>query len=149
MWTIEEGDREYFYGGGVGHQQAGNGYAPQPSYAYGQASHGYAAPYASTYSMDVTAMSPTVEIGVDMHSERSRRAVVKKLSKLKGVIAVDADMYSQKVTVTGNVTQREVLKKAGRKAYVWTGTTWHSAAGHHGYTPGYETVGTGALVYTS
>ncbi|XP_072958030.1 heavy metal-associated isoprenylated plant protein 45-like isoform X1 [Typha angustifolia] len=64
----------------------------------------------------------TVELSVHMDCEGCERRVRKAISKLDGVDTVDIDMDKQKVTVTGYVDDRKVLKavrRTGRKAEFW------------------------------
>ncbi|OVA03882.1 Heavy metal-associated domain [Macleaya cordata] len=63
-----------------------------------------------------------VELLVHMDCEGCQRRIRKAISKLEGVDSVDIDMDNQKVTVTGYVDQRRVLKRVrrtGRKAEFW------------------------------
>ncbi|XP_077210119.1 heavy metal-associated isoprenylated plant protein 45-like [Tasmannia lanceolata] len=63
-----------------------------------------------------------VELGVHMDCEGCEKRIRKAISKIEGVDTVDIDMDTQKVTVTGYVDQREVLKvvrRTGRKAEFW------------------------------
>ncbi|XP_077221425.1 heavy metal-associated isoprenylated plant protein 45-like [Tasmannia lanceolata] len=66
--------------------------------------------------------SSIVELGVHMDCEGCERRIRKAISKIDGVDTVEIDMDTQKVTVTGYVEQREVLKvvrSTGRKAEFW------------------------------
>ncbi|KAF8364757.1 hypothetical protein HHK36_011609 [Tetracentron sinense] len=63
-----------------------------------------------------------VELLVHMDCEGCERRIRKAISKLDGVDSLDIDMDNQKVTVTGYVDQRRVLKvvrRTGRKAEFW------------------------------
>ncbi|KAJ4971891.1 hypothetical protein NE237_004990 [Protea cynaroides] len=63
-----------------------------------------------------------VELLVHMDCEGCKRTIRKAISKLDGVDSLDIDMDKQKVTVTGNVDQRRVLRavrSTGRKAEFW------------------------------
>ncbi|XP_008783549.1 heavy metal-associated isoprenylated plant protein 45 [Phoenix dactylifera] len=63
-----------------------------------------------------------VELNVHMDCEGCEKRIRKAISKLDGVDTVDIDMDKQKVTVTGYVDQRKVLKavrRTGRKAEFW------------------------------
>ncbi|KAJ8465378.1 hypothetical protein OPV22_027930 [Ensete ventricosum] len=63
-----------------------------------------------------------VELMVHMDCEGCERRVRKAISKLNGVDAVEIDMDKQKVTVTGYVEERKVIKavrRTGRKAELW------------------------------
>ncbi|XP_030525968.1 heavy metal-associated isoprenylated plant protein 45 [Rhodamnia argentea] len=63
-----------------------------------------------------------VELLVHMDCEGCEKRVRRAVSKIAGVDSVEVDMDSQKVTVTGYVDQRKVLKavrRAGRKAEFW------------------------------
>nr|CAB3447528.1 unnamed protein product [Digitaria exilis] len=72
----------------------------------------------------------TVEMNVHMHCDGCEKRVRKALSRLQGtarqpilsIISVEIDMDRQKVTVTGYVDRREVLRAArrtGRAAEFW------------------------------
>lgn len=57
-----------------------------------------------------------------MDCEGCVRRIQRAISKLEGVDKLDIDMENQKVTVTGYVDQRKVLKvvrRTGRKAEFW------------------------------
>ncbi|KAI7992493.1 Heavy metal-associated isoprenylated plant protein 45 [Camellia lanceoleosa] len=63
-----------------------------------------------------------VELLVHMDCDGCEKRVRKAISKLDGVDSLDIDMDKQKVTVTGYVDQRRVLKvvrRTGRKAEFW------------------------------
>ncbi|XP_020259443.1 heavy metal-associated isoprenylated plant protein 45-like [Asparagus officinalis] len=63
-----------------------------------------------------------VELSVHMDCEGCEKRVRKAIKKLDGVDNVVIDMDTQKVTVTGYVDQRRVLKavrRTGRKAEFW------------------------------
>ncbi|XP_030463706.2 heavy metal-associated isoprenylated plant protein 45 [Syzygium oleosum] len=63
-----------------------------------------------------------VELLVHMDCEGCEKRVRRAVSKIDGVDSVEVDMDSQKVTVTGYVDQRKVLKvvrRTGRKAEFW------------------------------
>nr|CAD1844633.1 unnamed protein product [Ananas comosus var. bracteatus] len=63
-----------------------------------------------------------VELNVHMDCDGCQKRIRKAIAKLDGVDTVDIDMDKQKVTVTGYVDQREVLKavrRTGRKAEFW------------------------------
>ncbi|XP_010920018.1 heavy metal-associated isoprenylated plant protein 28 [Elaeis guineensis] len=63
-----------------------------------------------------------VEMCVHMDCSGCESKIRKALQKLKGVDNVDIDMGRQKVTVTGWVDQKKVLKavrKTGRRAVLW------------------------------
>ncbi|PSS31659.1 Heavy metal-associated isoprenylated plant protein [Actinidia chinensis var. chinensis] len=64
----------------------------------------------------------TVSLKVRMDCEGCQLKVKNALSSLKGVKSVDVDLKQQKVTVTGFVEAKKVLKKAkstGKKAEPW------------------------------
>ncbi|KAF8768605.1 hypothetical protein HU200_007154 [Digitaria exilis] len=64
----------------------------------------------------------TVEMNVHMDCDGCEKRVRKALSRLQGVSSVEIDMDRQKVTVTGYVDRREVLRAArrtGRAAEFW------------------------------
>ncbi|CAL5356687.1 unnamed protein product [Camellia sinensis] len=63
-----------------------------------------------------------VELLVHMDCDGCEKRVRKAITKLDGVDSLDIDMDKQKVTVTGYVDQRRVLKvvrRTGRKAEFW------------------------------
>ncbi|KAL6337688.1 hypothetical protein AAG906_037281 [Vitis piasezkii] len=63
-----------------------------------------------------------VELLVHMDCEGCEKRIRRAISKLSGVDHLDIDMDKQKVTVTGYVDQRQVLKvvrRTGRKAEFW------------------------------
>ncbi|KAG7958923.1 hypothetical protein I3843_10G044600 [Carya illinoinensis] len=63
-----------------------------------------------------------VELLVHMDCEGCEKRVRRAISKIQGVDSLDVDMDKQKVTVTGYVEQRKVLKmvrRTGRKAEFW------------------------------
>ncbi|GAB2235547.1 hypothetical protein Droror1_Dr00025975 [Drosera rotundifolia] len=63
-----------------------------------------------------------VELLVHMDCEGCVRRIQRAITKLEGVDKLDIDMENQKVTVTGYVDQRKVLKvvrRTGRKAEFW------------------------------
>ncbi|KAG0495893.1 hypothetical protein HPP92_000542 [Vanilla planifolia] len=63
-----------------------------------------------------------VDMCVHMDCEGCQRKIRKSLAKLHGVDNVDIDMVRQKVTVTGYVDQKKVLRavrKTGRTAMLW------------------------------
>ncbi|GMH28629.1 hypothetical protein Nepgr_030472 [Nepenthes gracilis] len=63
-----------------------------------------------------------VELLVHMDCEGCVKRIQRAISKLHGVDKLDIDMDKQKVTVTGYVDQRDVLKvvrRTGRKAEFW------------------------------
>ncbi|KAK3158748.1 hypothetical protein QOZ80_2AG0141080 [Eleusine coracana subsp. coracana] len=64
----------------------------------------------------------TVEMNVHMDCDGCEMRVRKAMSRLEGVSTVEIDMDTQKVTVTGYVDRREVLRAArrtGRAAEFW------------------------------
>ncbi|XP_057785328.1 heavy metal-associated isoprenylated plant protein 45-like [Salvia miltiorrhiza] len=63
-----------------------------------------------------------VELRVHMDCEGCEKRIRKAISKLHGVDSLDIDMEKQKVTVSGYVDKRKVLKvvrRIGRKAEFW------------------------------
>ncbi|XP_064944230.1 heavy metal-associated isoprenylated plant protein 28-like isoform X1 [Musa acuminata AAA Group] len=77
-----------------------------------------------------------VEMCVHMDCSGCENKIRKALSKLQGVDSVDIDMVRQKVTVTGWVDQKKVLKavrKTGRRAVLWP---YPLDAEHNVYTQG-------------
>ncbi|XP_041026542.1 heavy metal-associated isoprenylated plant protein 45-like [Juglans microcarpa x Juglans regia] len=63
-----------------------------------------------------------VELLVHMDCEGCEKRIRRAISKIQGVDSLDIDMDKQKVTVTGYVEQRKVLKvvrRTGRKAEFW------------------------------
>ncbi|KAK6940123.1 Heavy metal-associated domain, HMA [Dillenia turbinata] len=64
----------------------------------------------------------TVALKVRMDCEGCERKIKNLLSSVKGVKKVDVDLKQQKVTVTGYVEGKKVLKKVkatGKKAELW------------------------------
>lgn len=69
-----------------------------------------------------------IELCVHMCCPGCEQRVRKSLAKLQGIDSVDLDMVMQKVTVTGYVEQKKVLKavrKTGRRAVVWPYPYYH------------------------
>ncbi|KAJ0977353.1 hypothetical protein J5N97_012827 [Dioscorea zingiberensis] len=63
-----------------------------------------------------------VEMCVHMDCDGCEKKIRRALLKLKGIDNIDIDMVTQKVTVTGWVDQKKVLKavrKTGRRAVLW------------------------------
>ncbi|ONH94648.1 hypothetical protein PRUPE_7G025000 [Prunus persica] len=63
-----------------------------------------------------------VELLVHMDCEGCEKRIRRAISKIEGVDSLEIDMDKQKVTVTGYVDQRKVLKvvrRTGRKAEFW------------------------------
>ncbi|KAJ8770406.1 hypothetical protein K2173_015020 [Erythroxylum novogranatense] len=63
-----------------------------------------------------------VELQVHMDCEGCEKRIRRAISKLEGVDSLEIDMGKQKVTVTGYVDHRKVLKvvrRTGRKAEFW------------------------------
>ncbi|XP_042381110.1 heavy metal-associated isoprenylated plant protein 28-like [Zingiber officinale] len=63
-----------------------------------------------------------VELCVHMDCSGCESKIRKAISKLRGVDGVEIDMERQKVTVTGTVEQKKVLKavrRTGRRAVLW------------------------------
>ncbi|KAF5745668.1 Heavy metal transport/detoxification superfamily protein isoform 1 [Tripterygium wilfordii] len=63
-----------------------------------------------------------VELLVHMDCQGCEKRIRKAISKIEGVDSLEIDMDTQKVTVTGYVDQRKVLKmvrRTGRKAEFW------------------------------
>ncbi|PRQ45773.1 putative heavy metal-associated domain, HMA [Rosa chinensis] len=63
-----------------------------------------------------------VELLVHMDCEGCEKRIRRAISKIDGVDSLEIDMDKQKVTVTGYVDQRKVLKvvrRTGRKAEFW------------------------------
>ncbi|KAG2653076.1 hypothetical protein PVAP13_1NG425900 [Panicum virgatum] len=66
--------------------------------------------------------SSIVEMNVHMDCDGCEKRVRKAMSRLQGVSSVEIDRDRQKVTVTGHVDRREVLRAArrtGRAAEFW------------------------------
>ncbi|PIA48033.1 hypothetical protein AQUCO_01400551v1 [Aquilegia coerulea] len=64
----------------------------------------------------------TVELKVRMDCDGCELKVKKALSSMKGIKSVDINRKQQKVTVTGYVEAKKVLKKAqstGKKSEIW------------------------------
>ncbi|XP_055961282.1 putative pentatricopeptide repeat-containing protein At3g11460, mitochondrial [Mercurialis annua] len=63
-----------------------------------------------------------VELSVHMDCQGCEKRIRRAISKMQGVDSLEIDMDKQKVTVTGYVEQRKVLKvvrRTGRKAEFW------------------------------
>ncbi|XP_062165743.1 heavy metal-associated isoprenylated plant protein 45 isoform X2 [Alnus glutinosa] len=63
-----------------------------------------------------------VELLVHMDCEGCEKRIRRAISKIDGVDSLEIDMDKQKVTVTGYIEQRKVLKvvrRTGRKAEFW------------------------------
>ncbi|XP_021683620.1 heavy metal-associated isoprenylated plant protein 45 [Hevea brasiliensis] len=63
-----------------------------------------------------------VELSVHMDCEGCKKRIRRAISKMNGVDSLEIDMDKQKVTVTGYVDQRKVLKvvrRTGRRAEFW------------------------------
>ncbi|KAM1039479.1 hypothetical protein ACFX13_029529 [Malus domestica] len=63
-----------------------------------------------------------VELLVHMDCEGCEKRIRRAISKIEGVDSLEIDMDTQKVTVTGYVDQRKVLKvvrRTGRRAEFW------------------------------
>ncbi|XP_057952091.1 heavy metal-associated isoprenylated plant protein 45 [Malania oleifera] len=63
-----------------------------------------------------------VELAVHMDCEGCEKRIRRAISKLEGVDTLDIDMDKQKVTVTGHVNHKRVLRavrRTGRKAELW------------------------------
>ncbi|KAJ8628622.1 hypothetical protein MRB53_021945 [Persea americana] len=78
----------------------------------------------------------TVELKVRMDCEGCELKIKKALFKMKGAESVVIDRKRQKVTVTGYVEAREVLKKVrstGKKAELWPYVPYNAVA--HAFTP--------------
>ncbi|XP_039144107.1 heavy metal-associated isoprenylated plant protein 28-like [Dioscorea cayenensis subsp. rotundata] len=79
-----------------------------------------------------------VEMCVHMDCEGCESKIRRALQKLKGVDDVDINMSMQKVTVTGYVEQKKVLKtvrKTGRRAVLWPYT--HNTTEYNAYNQYY------------
>ncbi|XP_068637667.1 heavy metal-associated isoprenylated plant protein 23-like [Aristolochia californica] len=77
----------------------------------------------------------TVELKVRMDCDGCELKVKKALSSLSGVKSVEINRKQQKVTVTGYVDEKKVLKKAkstGKKAEIWPYVPYNVVA--HPYT---------------
>ncbi|KAF5474324.1 hypothetical protein F2P56_006233 [Juglans regia] len=78
-----------------------------------------------------------VELLVHMDCEGCEKRVRKAISKIHGVDSLEIDMDKQKVTVTGYIDQRKVLKmvrRTGRKAEFWPfpyDTEYYPYASHY------------------
>ncbi|GMI78876.1 HEAVY METAL ASSOCIATED PROTEIN 32 [Hibiscus trionum] len=63
-----------------------------------------------------------VELSVHMDCEGCEKRIRRAISKIDGVDSLEIDMDMQKVTVTGHVDEKKVLKvvrRTGRKAEFW------------------------------
>ncbi|XP_042397303.1 heavy metal-associated isoprenylated plant protein 45-like [Zingiber officinale] len=73
-------------------------------------------------SSSVSNAMSIVELMVHMDCDGCQRRVHRAIRKLNGVHSVDIDMDKQKVTVTGYVEEKKVIKavrRTGRKAEFW------------------------------
>ncbi|KAL6911499.1 hypothetical protein ACP4OV_000304 [Aristida adscensionis] len=92
----------------------------------------------------------TVELRVRMDCERCEREVKKALSGIRGVQYVEVNRMLQKVTVTGCVDPREVLRRAqstGKRAEPWPQTAPASAYYGHGPEAHHERWATASSYY--
>ncbi|XP_038993237.1 heavy metal-associated isoprenylated plant protein 45 [Hibiscus syriacus] len=63
-----------------------------------------------------------IELSVHMDCEGCEKRIRRAISKIDGVDGLEIDMAMQKVTVTGHVDEKKVLKvvrRTGRKAEFW------------------------------
>ncbi|KAK9713436.1 hypothetical protein RND81_06G026700 [Saponaria officinalis] len=77
----------------------------------------------------------TVELKVRMDCDGCERKVKNALSSLSGVKSVEINRKQQKVTVTGYIEPKKVLKKAqstGKKVEIWPYVPYNLVA--HSYT---------------
>ncbi|GLJ41283.1 hypothetical protein SUGI_0854590 [Cryptomeria japonica] len=78
-----------------------------------------------------------VELQVNMDCSGCERKVRKALSNLKGIDSVDIDLSMQKVTVSGYIGAKKVLKavrRSGKQAELWP---YPYDSEHHPYTEQY------------
>ncbi|WOL02094.1 heavy metal-associated isoprenylated plant protein 20-like [Canna indica] len=79
-----------------------------------------------------------VELCVHMDCSGCEARIKKALYKIKGVSAVDTDMAMQKVTVTGWVDQKKILKavrKTGRSVVLYPSTLGSTYSDHQVQQP--------------
>ncbi|GKE61215.1 copper transport protein CCH-like protein, partial [Tanacetum coccineum] len=63
-----------------------------------------------------------VELKVGLHCEECIKMILKAIKKLQDIETYDVDTRLNKVTVTGNVTNQQVMKvlqKIGKQATTW------------------------------
>ncbi|XP_021824825.1 copper transport protein ATX1 [Prunus avium] len=69
-------------------------------------------------------MGNVVELKVGLHCEECIKKILKAIKKIEDIETYNVDAQLNKVTVTGNVTTKEVvrvLQKIGKMATTWEG----------------------------
>ncbi|KAI3735026.1 hypothetical protein L6452_14512 [Arctium lappa] len=67
-------------------------------------------------------MTNVVELKVGLHCEDCIKMILKAIKKIEDIETYDVDTRLNKVTVTGNVTNQQVIKalqKIGKQASYW------------------------------
>ncbi|CAA2968013.1 copper transport CCH [Olea europaea subsp. europaea] len=67
-------------------------------------------------------MANVVELKVGLHCDECIKKILKTIKKIEDIETYDIDTKLNKVTVTGNVTNEEVIKvlhKIGKQASLW------------------------------
>ncbi|TMW81818.1 copper transport protein CCH [Solanum lycopersicum] len=67
-------------------------------------------------------MANVVELKVGLHCDECIKKILKTIKKIEDIETYDVDKQLNKVTVTGNVTNEEVIKvlhKIGKQASNW------------------------------
>nr|XP_043614019.1 copper transport protein CCH [Erigeron canadensis] len=67
-------------------------------------------------------MGNVVELKVGLHCEECIKMILKAIKKIQDIETYDIDTRLNKVTVTGNVTNEQVMKvlqKIGKQATIW------------------------------
>lgn len=65
---------------------------------------------------------PTVELRVGIHCDKCMKEIKRALKKVEGIETYKMDTVQQKMTVTGDVTAKELIKtlvKSGKPACNW------------------------------
>ncbi|GMH30539.1 hypothetical protein Nepgr_032382 [Nepenthes gracilis] len=78
-------------------------------------------------------MANVVELKVGLHCEECIKKILKAIKKIQDIETYNIDTQLRKVTVTGNVTQEDVIRaihKIGKTATSWDGQQNDVAAGY-------------------
>ncbi|KAG7554198.1 Heavy metal-associated domain HMA [Arabidopsis suecica] len=76
----------------------------------------------SLYSTKVSVMANVVELKVNLHCDECIRKILKAIKKIEDIETYDVDTQLNKVTVTGNVTEEQVIRvlhKVRKAAVKW------------------------------
>ncbi|XP_010558059.1 PREDICTED: protein SODIUM POTASSIUM ROOT DEFECTIVE 2 [Tarenaya hassleriana] len=74
-------------------------------------------------------MANVVELKVNLHCDECIRKILKAIKKIEDIETYDVDTQLNKVTVTGRVTEEEVVRalhKVRKSAVPWTHTNHDS-----------------------